>query len=207
MAKKVKVPNKPSIAGADGRHYINPAYYGFPDPQGNAARILAGIISIKVRADMFQKEIGAKQAKIKQLEAEGSEARVKAYLRDDVNFPDISEVDALKSDIRELQERVTSAKYATEILAGELNMEQHENYEGYMAVLRDLEQELQERWMVVQNQAQVVLEDWRAHARLVDGMTDLRPSLDSAHPSRPIMLRDPEDMVIDSMRAGAIVGG
>jgi hypothetical protein len=204
MARKSKIPNKPSIHGADGRHYINPAYYGFPDPQGNAARILAQMISVKVRADMFQKEIGAKQAKIEQLQRDGHKARIDAYVHD-AEFPDISEVDALKSDIEELQERVTAARYATEILAGELSRERSENYDAYMDVLRDLEQELQDRWMEIQRQAQEVLEDWRAHARLVDGMTDLRPSLDSAHPSRPIMLRDPDDIVMDSMKAGAIL--
>lgn len=204
MARKPKVPNKPHIQGADGRHYINPAYYGFPDPQGNAARILETMISVKVRADMFQKEIATKQAKIEQLQRDGHRARIDAYVND-AEFPDISEVDALKSDIQELQERVTAARYATEVLAGELNMEESANYEGYVEVLKNLEQELQDRWMEVQNQAQVVLEDWRAHARLVDGVTDMRPSLDGARPSRPIMLRDPDDIVIDSMKAGAIL--
>jgi len=203
MARKSKVPNKPSIHGADGRYYINPAYYGFPDPSGNSARILEKMVSVKVRADMFQKEIGAKQAKIEQLQRDGHKARIDAYVND-AEFPTISEVDALKSDIEELRERVTAARYATEILAGELNLERSENYEGYLDVLRDLEQELQDRWMGIQRQAQEVLEDWRAHARLVDGMTDLRPSLDEAHPSRPIMLRDPDDVVIGTWNAGAI---
>jgi hypothetical protein len=49
MARKPRIPNQPSILGADGRHYTNPAYFGFPDPGDEAAKILQRVALILTR--------------------------------------------------------------------------------------------------------------------------------------------------------------
>jgi hypothetical protein len=68
MAKTPKIKGS-SVMGADGRSYMNPAHYGFPDPGGAAARILDRILQIKVRRELFSREIAGKREKIKELRA------------------------------------------------------------------------------------------------------------------------------------------
>jgi hypothetical protein len=200
MAKKIKGP---SVTGADGRTYMNPAYYGFPDPQGNAARILDRIQQIKVRKDLFSREAAGKREKIKELQREENRARVDAYVTGG-DFPDISEVAALESDIEELEGRVRAARNATEVLAGELNMVQMENRDGYIEVLKKREQEIMDRYFELEQAAQQVIADWRGHAMMVEGITGERQSLDFVHPSKPILLRDPDDVVIGTWTAAGI---
>jgi chromosome segregation ATPase len=119
-------------------------------------------------------------------------------------FPDISEVAALESDIEELEERVRAARYATEVLAGELNHVQMENREGYIEVLKKREQEIMDRYLELERAAQQVMGNWRDHATMVEVITGDRQSLDYVHPSKPILLRDPDDVVMSTMDSGVI---
>ncbi len=137
MARKPKVPNQPSIAGADGRHYMNPAYYGFPDPDNRAAQILERTIEIRERSRAFQRETGSKRARLEQLKREGHQARISAYVEGSDEFPDVNERAALEEDLRELEERVRAARTATEILAEQLAAVQTENLEAWSKVLRE----------------------------------------------------------------------
>jgi hypothetical protein len=188
----MKVPNQPYITAADGRPYLNPAYHGFPDEQGNAKRILAKMLEIKVRADAFSKEIAAKNQKIKRLEMDAGRARVDAYIRDDVNFPDISEVDALKADVRELDARRRAAIQATEILAGQLMQLQQEYADEWLENLRGHEEELQAQYAKAQSEVQRVLAEWRAHAKLVCDVQGESRNLDFEHPEKPILTAEEE---------------
>jgi len=201
---KIKLPNTPSIAAADGRTYMNVQYHGYPDPQQNCARILQKMIEVKARADAFQQEINAKQAKIQVLEEEASEARVYAYVNDDFEFPDITEVAALKSDIQELQARKRAAREATQILAGEFDAVRMENVEDWTEALREAEQKLLDRYEDVLREYEAILADWRNHATMVEHITGERQFLDVANPTRPILLKDPGDVVMSTATAGSL---
>jgi len=203
---KPKVPNRPHIQGCDGRAYLNPAYYGFDDPQGNSARILERIADIKIRHDVMQREIASKRARIQQLENEGRQDTITAFVEGVEEFPDISEIAALKSDIQDLSEKVRLAKIATETLGGQLNTEQRMNADKWLVVLQSRENQLLGEWAKIEAMAAELLGRWREHASLCEAVTGERVSLDFAHPSRPIATKDPDDVVIDSRRAGAIVG-
>jgi len=162
------------------------------------------MISVRVRADAFAKEMQAKRQKIDQLRREGHAGAVKAYVEGSDEFPSISEIGALEADIEDLDMRYRAARNATEVLAGELSAVQSENRGAWIEVLKETEQKLLDRYMDVQRQVQQIHEDWRAHATMVESITGERQSLDFASPSRPILLKDPDTVVISTATAGAI---
>ena len=103
-----------------------------------------------------------------------------------------------------VQERVAAARYATEVLGGELALLQQENAAEWLDVLKDREQALLDRHYEAQLEAQKVLEDWRQHAGLVLQVQGKNESTQFAHPSRPILLADPDDVTISTISAAAI---
>ncbi len=61
-----------------------------------------------------------------------------------------------------------------------------------------------DQYTAIEQRMQAVLDLWRQHASLVETITGERVYTDFAHPSRPSMLKDPDDVVISSRTAGSI---
>jgi DNA-binding protein YbaB len=168
------------------------------------AKVLEGILSIRARMEEFQRERAAKQQRIADLKTQGHVGAIRAYIQGTDEFPSISEVKALEVDIEELDIRIRAARQATEELAGQYHQAQAQNREAWIEVLKTREQALMNQWQEIQAHAQKIQEDWRAHATMVETITGERVFSDFSHPSRPLLTREADDVVISTQTAGSI---
>jgi hypothetical protein len=163
------------------------------------------IIEIRARSEQFKRELAGKEQRIKQLKAEGHRASVEAYVAGSNEFPSISEVAALESDIEDLKIKVGAARHATEVLSGQLAQVQSDNREAWIDTLKEREQLLMNQYADIHAQAMKIRDEWRQHASMVESVTGERVFTDFASPDKPILLKDPEqDEVIGTWSAGSI---